>query len=522
MSSDLEEQQDELVALLSIFDSDEFVRSKSKSAGELRVSVELPKDFDVALKEGDTLSQYEISFLPPLLLTFDLPEDYPSCSAPSFSLSCPWLTQTQLSSLAAQLNDLYQSTGGTVVLFSWVQFLKDETLSFLGIHNVLDIPSDGQTKTPESTEHTSEEPLKHEVSLNKDDQKTKSLSKAGNDDELISQSKNYLSLEKKSAKEASLSDCASPTSMSSLTQSQNDGEATNAAKIKPQTPLSSLSPGQALMSQLLIYDAAQKEKAFSTSVFDCGVCFMSWLGSECVQLLECAHVFCRTCLTEFCKLQIINGNIREVTCPQADCQSTPTPAQVRSLVGEELFSRYDRLLLQSTLDCMPDVVYCPRPSCASAVLTEETSPMALCTVCSFAFCALCKKTYHGTEDCQSERKRCTGAKGQQPLADIPATQEGMKALWDDYTSGSRNRQQLLESRYGRTNLLVVMEDCLSEDWITFNSKNCPYCFSRIQKNGGCNRMVCFQCRRPFCWACLAKTPSSDHFQFSCTLYEHPS
>lgn len=159
---------------------------------------------------------------------------------------------SQLSSLAAQLNDLYQSTGGTVVLFSWVQFLKDETLSFLGIHNVLDIPSDGQTKTPESTEHTSEEPLKHEVSLNKDDQKTKSLSKAGNDDELISQSKNYLSLEKKSAKEASLSDCASPTSMSSLTQSQNDGEATNAAKIKPQTPLSSLSPGQALMSQLLI------------------------------------------------------------------------------------------------------------------------------------------------------------------------------------------------------------------------------------------------------------------------------
>lgn len=52
MTSDLEEQEDELLALQSIFDSEEFVRNESKCAGELRVSVELPAHFSVVLKEG--------------------------------------------------------------------------------------------------------------------------------------------------------------------------------------------------------------------------------------------------------------------------------------------------------------------------------------------------------------------------------------------------------------------------------------------------------------------------------------
>lgn len=141
MSADRQEQEDELLALHSIFGSDEFLRDESKFGGELRVCVELPAAFTVALKEGETLSQYEISFLPPLLLTFELPEDYPSSSPPSFTLTCSWLTHSQLSALSAQLTDLYQATGGAVVLFSWVQFIKEDALRFLGIDSLLELPS---------------------------------------------------------------------------------------------------------------------------------------------------------------------------------------------------------------------------------------------------------------------------------------------------------------------------------------------------------------------------------------------
>ena len=52
MGADIQEQEDELLALHSIFGSDEFLRDESKFAGELRVCVELPSAFTVALKEG--------------------------------------------------------------------------------------------------------------------------------------------------------------------------------------------------------------------------------------------------------------------------------------------------------------------------------------------------------------------------------------------------------------------------------------------------------------------------------------
>lgn len=52
MSSDFEEQEDELLALQSIFSPQEFDRNESKVGGEIRVSVDVPAGFIVATKEG--------------------------------------------------------------------------------------------------------------------------------------------------------------------------------------------------------------------------------------------------------------------------------------------------------------------------------------------------------------------------------------------------------------------------------------------------------------------------------------
>ncbi|XP_072294833.1 E3 ubiquitin-protein ligase RNF14-like [Eucyclogobius newberryi] len=430
MSSDLDEQHDERLALLSIFEPDEFVRSESEFSGEFRVRAELPSRFTVTLNHGGAVSQYEITSLPPLRLTFDLPEDYPSCSPPAFTLHCSWLTPKQLSSLTAKLDDLYRATGGAVVLFSWAQFLKCEMLTFLGVTNNLDIPSDWDDS------------------------------------------------------------------------GRDRGSAAGAnAELPP-----SLTPGQALLSRLLIHDAAQTERAFAEHRFECGVCFESRPGFECVRLGDCGHVFCRACLAEFCKVQIVGGNARAVTCVLPDCDSAPTPEQVRSLVGEELFRRYDRLLLQDTLDSMPDVVYCPRPSCASAVLAAGS--MALCTACSFAFCVLCKKTYHGTEACYTPTPASAAPVWGGVWIELPKSQEGRTTVWEDYTSGSKKRKKLLEKRYGRHTLQNVLESGLSQDWISANSKSCPHCFSRIEKNGGCNFMTCRHCQRCFCWNCFATSWSN--------------
>ncbi|KAM9385756.1 E3 ubiquitin-protein ligase RNF14-like [Pholidichthys leucotaenia] len=561
MNANLEEKEDELIALQSIFGLEEFVRDESKFAGQIQVCVDLPADFSVALKDGETLRQYQISFLPSVILTFDLPDDYPSSSPPTFTLTCSWLTHTQLSALTAQLCDLYQATGGAVVLFSWIQFLKEDALRFLGIQNLLEIPADEHnTVYPEPTDdqycglsdhyrlHVSEnlsasdgssiDPWRS-LGLDSTQAGQNTLTSQQSQSELKSPSSETIPKQTTHISDVTASqtsefsaeqfidkNAASASSLlpsDSLNQQDPSEHGASSLLIHPKDPPQdedhtvpglSLTPSQILLSQILIHDAAQKQKVFATTVFDCGVCFMSWLGSECVQLPECGHIFCRGCLSEFCKVQIAEGNVRGVICPQGDCTAAPTPAQVRSLVGEDLFSRYDRLLLQSALDSMSDVTYCPQRSCGSPVIQEKSSTAALCSVCDFAFCVMCKKTYHGTEDCQTKKKIIEKELHLGRVA-LPQSEEGVKALFDDYAEGSKERRHLLESRYGRV-LLGAMTDGLSENWITNNTKFCPHCFKRIQKIGGCDFMTCTQCQQNFCWSCLTRLTFQTARNHSCS------
>ncbi|XP_057696130.1 E3 ubiquitin-protein ligase RNF14-like isoform X3 [Corythoichthys intestinalis] len=468
-----EEQENELLALQSIFGSEDFIRHESKSAGEIRVSVELPSEYKVALREGGTLKQYKISFLPTLLLTFELPENYPYSSPPDFTLCCSWLTQKQLADLGTHLTELYNASRGDVVLFSWVQFLREDTIRFLNITSMLELSNEPST----------------------------SFSSQGTMDVEPSEQEN------------------SQTTGYSHPRSLSDDKNEARDPLNEHNPFSglSLTPSQTLLSKILIHDAAQEQKVFQSTVYDCAVCFISYLGSECIKIQECGHVFCRSCLAEYCKVQITEGNVRGVTCAQEGCTALPAQAQVQSLVGEELFKRYDRLLLQSTLD---HVIYCPRTSCASPVIIEKDGNVALCSICGFAFCTSCKKAYHGTNDCELLNSHPEND-SEQSIADLPRSLEGMKALWEDYASGSKQRRRLLESRYGGKGRFPKLEDYLSGGWIALNSKNCPYCSCKIEKNGGCNIVTCSQCDRHFCWICLTVLSGRtyQHFQSSeCYLY----
>lgn len=73
---------------------------------------------------------------------------------------------------------------------------------------------------------------------------------------------------------------------------------------------------------------------------------------------------------------------------------------MRNLVDPELFNKYDRLLLQTSLDTMSDITFCPRTICQSPVLMEKETTLAICPACNFVFCALCRLVYHGLSPCK--------------------------------------------------------------------------------------------------------------------------
>ena len=79
---------------------------------------------------------------------------------------------------------------------------------------------------------------------------------------------------------------------------------------------------------------------------------------------------------------------------------TLTFSQVKELVSNELFARYDRLLLQASLESMPDILYCSRKTCGCAVVVDAESSMACCPSCHYVFCIFCKQVYHGISPCR--------------------------------------------------------------------------------------------------------------------------
>ena len=80
--------------------------------------------------------------------------------------------------------------------------------------------------------------------------------------------------------------------------------------------------------------------------------------------------------------KISDGQVVRIDCLSSDCTELLPPVVIKNLVApDDLFARYDCLLLQRSRDGMGDIVYCPRPTCRCATLTEDKDDnMALSSV----------------------------------------------------------------------------------------------------------------------------------------------
>lgn len=253
-------------------------------------------------------------------------------------------------------------------------------------------------------------------------------------------------------------------------------------------------PSVALLWPFLInFDEAERKRVFDSSFQTCPVCLESKLGVECVKLSPCSHHFCRQCMTEYLEIQISDGSVSSLKCPDPACDSHAPASLVKELVKPELFARYDRLLLQRSLDGMEDIVYCPRKICQCAVLKEKETTMAVCPRCLFAFCILCQRAWHGVNGCNFKT-------------------EMLKSLRKEYEAGSAAKKAFLEKKYGKKTIQTATEELVSEEWIEENAKQCPSCKSPIQKIDGCNKMTCRKCHCLFCWLCMEVLSMSNPYQ----------
>jgi len=195
----------------------------------------------------------------------------------------------------------------------------------------------------------------------------------------------------------------------------------------------------------------------------CEICLDDDLKPEEMLGMPCGHEFCIECWGGFIQSKIGDGpNCILASCPQVGCNEVVTEEEVRQ-VKPDLLEKYKMYQLRNFVELNGTSRWCPGPGCERVAALNSTSGLfndsdvitANCDSCSTSFCIKCGEEPHSPLNCRA-----------------------------------------LES---------WKEKCKNEsetaNWILANTKACPKCRTRIEKNQGCNHMTCQNCKFEFCWIC---------------------
>ncbi|KAF1762311.1 hypothetical protein GCK72_010573 [Caenorhabditis remanei] len=240
------------------------------------------------------------------------------------------------------------------------------------------------------------------------------------------------------------------------------------------------------------------EEHFVNTLFDCEVCYDSFMGHNCIKFQPCAHVFCKSCTFDYYRSMAKGVVSKAMQCLAEGCKSEAQENIVKEALGDELYAKYEVTLVEKAIREMADSVECPRENCQKvAYVTDRQRNLAECSYCQFSFCNLCKQTFHGISGCKWKK----------------GDKEKLVKQWqgdDEHIKADMCRQF-----GGEKHVEALVERFLNEEWLDSNSKPCPKCSVSIEKNEGCHKMHCTKCDTYFCWLCAAALDKVDpykHFQ----------
>ncbi|CAF4969178.1 unnamed protein product, partial [Rotaria sp. Silwood1] len=210
-----------------------------------------------------------------------------------------------------------------------------------------------------------------------------------------------------------------------------------------------------------IYNYEQEKKLIllSHSIITCPVCLNNVYGKDCFSCYSCPGIACKPCIKLYLEVLINDGQVKSITCPtNPTCNIELTPAQIAAVVDEQMFHRYDRLLFQLSIDSMDDIIYCPR--CQNPVIitgrnkNDLNNTLGECATCSFAFCTLCRKAYHGVNPCHCPKSK-------------------LQDIYKEYQNATPVERVVLERKYGK--IFKLMDDMASMEIIQSTARKCPTC-----------------------------------------------
>ena len=205
--------------------------------------------------------------------------------------------------------------------------------------------------------------------------------------------------------------------------------------------------------------SSSSSRAVNTT-FSCRICCDD-VDAQHAFGLGCKHNFCKPCFSEYLRNQICDGpSCLRATCPEHKCKQAITQSVYNNLCSRETYDKYEVYLTRNFIETSKTMRYCPSAGCDKVAVGSGITTVH-CD-CGKPFCFRCGEEAHAPCSC------------------------AQLVYW---------RQK-------------CADESETANWILANTKKCPGCSTRIEKNQGCNHINCKHCRYEFCWICMGNW--TDH------------
>ena len=133
-----------------------------------------------------------------------------------------------------------------------------------------------------------------------------------------------------------------------------------------------------------------RTRSSKTVTCECQICLLT-LPKRDMTGLECGHVYCRSCWTEYLTTKIMDqGASQMIECPGSDCDILVDDETVMNLVYDAGIKRkYQHLITNSFVQCNRLNRWCPAPNCSNAVRVSHIEARPVKCICGHSFCFSC-------------------------------------------------------------------------------------------------------------------------------------
>lgn len=171
--------------------------------------------------------------------------------------------------------------------------------------------------------------------------------------------------------------------------------------------------------------------------------------------LGCDHKFCYQCYGGYLSSAVESGPACILTtCPQHQCPNIVTRSIFRLLCEKEVFDKYESYVVRNYIETSKNMRYCTAARCDKVIIGNGVRNVRC--KCGNFMCFKCGEEAHDPCSCSQLSE------------------------WTDKCNSESE----------------------TANWILANTKKCPKCSARIEKNQGCNHIACKMCKYEFCWICM--------------------